>query len=638
MNFPMLHQKRHGHGSDTPKGLALAGNAAGMVAALKLLLALAMLSAAVSQAQPTSPAAKPRDPLMSLMLAQPKIDLDTPVRAEASFDPPRAQPNQPVVYRVTLNALKDALAWSGHPPEVRGLTFRKGAAGEIMQVVGTNLQPRSAFNFHARPGQPGRYVVPEFVIRAYGTEVKVPAAVLEVSPAARLEPAQKLLVEVSPSRPFVGEAARVRILSPASPSGAVHVLAHVQLNGSGFMQEVTANRQTIETEMVNGQPRPHFIYETFLTPILPGRNEVFAQAFAAGNRFSGPLVITGPATISGASSPYILLDSDPVRLNFRPLPREGRLPGFAGAVGDYSVDPPQLSTNTVRVGEPVKMTVSVRGRGNLGRLAMPPPPRVADWQVFEAKPEQLPPQVVQARGSMNFTYTLVPLKDDVRATPELPFSFFHPDKEQYVSANVRPVPVAVIPGAAPEDLALLLRERLRGGDSGDQPTLGPLATTAGTSAATLVPLQLRPWFPVLQLTPALLFCGLLLWDRRRRFLEAHPHILLRRRARRAVRRHRRQARKHSEWGNDQGFAEASVAAMREASAPHYPAAPQAVTCGDVLALLNGQAPEGAHQVVTSLFNYTNERRFSDTEITIRPETLPLLTDVERILDHLEAKL
>jgi hypothetical protein len=575
---------------------------------------------------------------MSLMLAQPKLDFDTPVRVEATFDPPRALPNQPVVYRITLNALKTGIIWSGRPPEVPGLDFRAGASGEIMQMAGTNMQPRSSFNFHARPGRPGTYVVPEFAIRVYGAEIKVPATVLVVSPSASLVPAQKLVMDVSPPNPFVGEAARVRILSPVSPSGIVQALAQVTLNGSGFMQEVTANRQTVETAMADGRPSPHFVFETMLTPIMPGRQEVFAQAFAVGNRFSGSIIITGPAIISGATHQYTLLDSDPVRLNFRPLPPEGRLPGFAGAVGDYVTELPRLSTNVVRVGEPVQLTVAVKGRGNLGRLSMPPAPRLADWQIFESKREQLPPQVVQSRGFVNFTYTLVPLHDGVERTPELPFSFFHPDREEYVSENVRPVPVKVLPGEKPADLARLLRQRSRSEDARKEPALGSIATTTGVSAATLTPLQLRPWFPVLQLAPGVLFAGLMVWDRRRRFLEAHPNIVLRRRARRALHRHRLQMRKQSRWGNDPGFADAALSGMRVVSAPHYPAAPGAVTSGDVLALLDNDEPGNAREVVVNLFKFNNERRFSPADFLVRPEKLPPLAEVERVLDYLEAKL
>ena len=66
-----------------------------------------------------------------------------------------------------------------------------------------------------------------------------------------------------------------------------------------------------------------------------------------------------------------LVDSDPVTIRVRPLPKDGELPGFNGAIGSFTIDPPKLATNTVRVGDPVKLTVAVRGKGSLGRLLPP---------------------------------------------------------------------------------------------------------------------------------------------------------------------------------------------------------------------------------------------------------------------------
>ena len=109
---------------------------------------------------------------------------------------------------------------------------------------------------------------------------------------------------------------------------------------------------------------PTFIYETTLTPVMTGKLTVFAQGFTAGNHFSGSIVITGAATIPGGPPQYTLLESDPVELNVRPLPTEGELPGFTGAIGSFAVGPPKLATNVLRVGDPVKLTVTVTNRGD----------------------------------------------------------------------------------------------------------------------------------------------------------------------------------------------------------------------------------------------------------------------------------
>src|ERR1035438_1983841 len=60
-------------------------------------------------AQTTNP--PPLDPLISLMVSQPKIDITSPVRPTAAFDPPVVAPGQEAVYRVTFNALEETVDW-----------------------------------------------------------------------------------------------------------------------------------------------------------------------------------------------------------------------------------------------------------------------------------------------------------------------------------------------------------------------------------------------------------------------------------------------------------------------------------------------------------------------------------------------
>jgi len=75
-------------------------------------------------------------------------------------------------------------------------------------------------------------------------------------------------------------------------------------------------------------------------------------------------------------------------------------------------------------------------------------------------------------------------------------------------------------------------------------------------------------------------------DRRRRFLEAHPEVVRCREARRALRRERRALRRAATSGDAAGFVRRAVASMQIAAAPHFPAAPRALVCGEVLSLFD----------------------------------------------------
>ena len=542
---------------------------------------------------------------MSLLMSQPKTEIPSNVVAVAFFDPPVVRPGQGAVYRVSLDALEESVAWPEKleaPPE---LGFRAGGHGQMMLFNGTNFLPHTAFNYHLRAPRVGRFTVAEFSVSVDGKPVAVPAAELSVveSPPASMAPAQGLVLEMPETNLYAGQAIKVRVLLGPSASGQLQTLMQPQINGEGVLVDQAAARQQVGPVRRGARMVAAYIYETVLTPLEAGKLTVFAQGFSAGSRYLGPMSAAGgprPAAVNLLQ--FTLLDSEPVELQVRPLPRQGELPGFTGAIGSFSLEPPRLAADPLQAGEPVKLSVTVRGESNVGRLAAPPPPQVPDWQVFAATPEASPPpspfgvpgrQPALAQGSATFVYTLIPLTTAAQATPPIPFSYFDPKRAVYVDLTIPAVPVSVLPGEKGGDLRVLGKVDRRSEESEKEPGLSGLAAGPGLAAATLAPVQRRPWFLLVQLAPGAVLFGLWAWDRRRRFLEQHPEVVLRRRARRALRRQRRALQRAARAGDTRGFGEAAVAAMQAACAPHYPADPRALVGADVLPLLSGAGARGA---------------------------------------------
>jgi hypothetical protein len=140
---------------------------------------------------------------------------------------------------------------------------------------------------------------------------------------------------------------------------------------------------------------------------------------------------------------------------------------------------------------------------------------------------------------------------------------------------------------------------------------------------------------LVQLLPLLAFVGLWNWDRRRRYLEQHPDVILRQRARRALRREKRALQKAWHAGDAVGIANIAVRAMRVACAPHYPAEPRALVCRDVLEVLGAGGGNG--DVVRQFFAVTDASDFSATATDARA-LLALRAELERVLQELEARL
>jgi hypothetical protein len=603
-----------------------------------VVLFVLLLVGLVSQApaQPPPPGPPQPNPLAQLAPTQPNVDISQPVEARAAFDPPVIRPGGTATYRVTFNAMQASIRWPEEVIAPDALNLRFTVSGQAFKPGGTNLVPQTTFNYRASPTNAGSFEVPRYLVYVGGQPVTVPAAQLEVSPAAPVTPRPSLTLTATATNVYVGQTLGVRVQLPGTEEGVLQTLTGVQLNGEGFVIEGASVRQQVAMIPLNGREVPAYLYESSLTPMRPGRLTVGAQGHTAGLQFSGPITITGRVTLPGGAGQFTLLESEPLALQVRPLPREGELDGFTGAVGRFKLDPPMLSTNTVVVGEAITLSVNVRGDGNLARLVPPPPPRLRDWQVFAGPTDVLPPQIITARGFKTFQFTLIPNTDAVTATPPIPFSCFDPVSGAYVNLTIPAVPVSVRRGAAGADAtAFLQRESQPVAE--DEPRLTGLATAPGRSLGSLKPHQTQPWFPLVAVLPLFGFLALGWWERHRRFHEAHPEVRVRRRARKALLREWAAARKAAGLGDSSRFVAHAVSALRAACAPHYPAEPRALVSSDVVPLLTAmEGTDGAH-VVRRIFAAADAEQFA-AQPPGATDVLALRGELERVLVQLEAKL
>jgi tetratricopeptide (TPR) repeat protein len=578
----------------------------------------------------------PGQSLMSLLLSQPGIDTAARPAITATFDPPIVGPGELSVYRVTVNALQDSVELPARIPAPAQLQLRAGAHGQILRMAGPEFLPDTTFIFHVHASAIGEFTIPQFPLVVYGKPALVPAAKLVVSgiPGMAQASAHQLFVEMPKTNFYVGQEAPVRVLLPSSGRG-MQIVSQVQLKGDGLVTDPSVARQIFERRPHDGTNVLTYIYETEMIPIKPGKLTFFAQGYTIRPPTLPPAVLSGGRPVF-PPSPYFLLDSEPLQLYAEPLPREGQLPGFVGAIGQFSLGPTTLSAETVRVGDPIQISVTIRGTGDLSRLVPPPPPILNDWQVFGGSQEPVPGQPAQPGAT--FTYTMIPLTADTKTTPPIPFSYFDPDLRAYRDLTFPALPVKVIPSPAGADIQALLTPDRLASNAQSGPVLSGLATSPGLVADSLGPLQNRSWFPLVQLAPGLGFLVLWLWDTRRRYLERHPDVVLRRRARRALRRARRSLRLALREANAQHFAAAAVGALRIAAAPGFPAEPRALVTADIIeAIGKERLSERAEEAVRRIFAFNNAMRFG-RETEPGAGVLDLHLDIEQVLARLEAKL
>jgi hypothetical protein len=573
----------------------------------------------------------------NLVSSAASFDMDSPVEAQAEFDPPVAQLGGHVVYRIVVTALDESLKVPDPMPAPEGLELRLGGRGQTYESMGgMKLRPQTTIIFHVTAASNGVFKIPAFEATAYGKPVNVPEAALSVVPAgtvAAREP-PRLLLDLPEGNIYVGQSLRIPVLLPLPADGSVQTIYQARITGEFLFSEPAPG---IRQERIrrNDQSVPAFVQEVTLTPLREGRQELVAQAQALTTR---PV----PGQTNVFQSVTVLIDSEPVSIDVKPLPKQGQLPGFTGAIGNFEIETPKLSTNEVRAGEPLTLTVVLRGDGNLGRLTPPQVPFTRDWQSFPPVGENLPASFIQQRGAASFSYTLIPLSDRINSTPAIPFCYFDPETKNYVDLTIPPAALIVKPG--PAGAASQAQATDKSDPAADDPgrerelVLTGLSETPGATNGSLEPVQHRWWFLALQLAPAALLGGLWAWDRRRIFLEKHPDVRLKRQARRGLKRELRLARRAAAAQDAPGFVNRAANALREACAPHAAANPEALVCADVLQELQPPDQSGRYaEVVRRVFAAADAIRFGGP-VRNGADLLALEPELERVLEQLKARL
>ncbi|MFH0946746.1 MAG: BatD family protein [Planctomycetota bacterium] len=121
-------------------------------------------------------------------------------------------------------------------------------------------------------------------------------------------------------------------------------------------------------------------------------------------------------------------------------PEEDRPASYAGAFGsDFRLEA-RVAPRRARVGDPLTVTLTLTGKGNLAQAG--PPPLREDEQVTSLfKVEK--PTADQDSSRAIFTFSIRPLTDEVTEVPAVPYSYFDLERSRYVTIHSEPMAIEV---------------------------------------------------------------------------------------------------------------------------------------------------------------------------------------------------
>lgn len=165
-----------------------------------------------------------------------------------------------------------------------------------------------------------------------------------------------------------------------------------------------------------------------------------------------------------ARTQLVRATGEPQKIVIKPFPLEGRPASFAGAVGKgFSLDVAADRT-VVRVGDPIRLNITLRGDGNLDNASLPPlsadggmnpdrfrlPEGEVTGTLEDADKSQKPgfskkPGFSAASPSKQFQVSVRVTDESVGEIPALAYSWFDPDSQSYQTTRSKPIALRVMP-------------------------------------------------------------------------------------------------------------------------------------------------------------------------------------------------
>lgn len=497
--------------------------------------------------------------------------------------PPVCGPGQPFRLQVRIES-DDVLGPANQvgkeikPPRGMALRF----SGQLFRANATE----ATLNFSGvAPEDEGTYVLPGFNARFPSQVVAVPAITLIVSGKTGYRKEGRARAElVLPDRTFyVGEKIAGRVVMRGSEQETVTGTFGLECEAEGF------NFQTEGSAFTQPLQDGLGLAKTFdLTPIRAGQGEFNLSGIMlvnTGDRISS-------LSTSGRDRPFNFRR----KLTVEHVPETGRPADWGGSIGKLEATPPDLSNRFPEVGEPIKLKLTLVGEGNLERIVAPELPGSDIWDIA------LAPELRQRRGEgrRTFIYTLVPRLPGDLKTPAVRFATFNPDSKKFESVEFISVAVKVS-GNAPAKVELVTMDpSAQIGTPAAKMITGLLTPTVGAGTkgvAKIEPLAASQpfWLSNSAALVTLLLATLVISVVG--YFAAHPEILIRRRARGALRRHRAAALEAQRRQDYAAYARAITQGLRAGAAPLLQAEPLALTQSDILRAL----PSANLTLLTAVF-------------------------------------
>ena len=374
------------------------------------------------------------------------------ITVSADITPKIISLNETATLRVTVSANQQL--GNITRPELSALpefNVSYGGASSQYNLTGNQVSVSVTWTYVLRPKKVGQFMVPSIQISHGNKTYTADPTSIKVLPKSKklsqnestqntfTDPfsssTHKVEASVDNSRPYVNEQIiytfrylyTVRIPSFNSPK---YTPPSLRQFWTTELERKQARRQVIDGTLYRIEE-----IQVGLFPITAGKITIEPA------KLSLPLT----ARRGRPQSSSRVLVTNPVEVNVRPLPQEGKPTNFAGTVGQYRIHA-QTDRQTIEAGDGFTLRVQVAGTGNIETVPAPTIPTLPNMAIYD-------PQITDAigvvesqiQGNRTYEYVIIPSKEGQWTIPAINYPYFNPQTESYQVGHTIPITIDVLP-------------------------------------------------------------------------------------------------------------------------------------------------------------------------------------------------
>jgi hypothetical protein len=378
---------------------------------------------------------------------------DTQVTASVSSDTIGSQDQ--LQFTITVSGKDSADAETPRFSGLRGFKIGSGPnTGTQFQWINGRTSSSKSFSYILIPDKEGQFTIDPVEVRVAGRTYKTQALQVRVA-AASQNPSPQPQRQPSILNPFDDEDSRSR----TPDADAVYIKAELDRNTAYPGQQVTLSYKLYTRISVTGiqmrdnPPLTGFWVENLEVEksargerqVINGKDyqvvTIKKQALFAtttgklkipSSTFAISAVLGGDFFGVFSRSETLYRKAPETFLEVKPLPVEGRPPGFSNAVGSFKLTA-DIDKTEATTGDAVALHVKLEGQGNLKMIPDISLPPIPDFTVYSSKRADAirPSQEDQIGGDTTWEYVIVPKAPGSQTIPSLSFSYFNAAQNKY---------------------------------------------------------------------------------------------------------------------------------------------------------------------------------------------------------------